>query len=214
MVAASKMKKAQNIAVLARPHASHISDLMLSFGSESSKLAGQRLIIVFSSDKGLCGGLNTNLFRFLHKSFDLHNYSVFAYGKKASRLATIQELANFQDYQEIYLVYNKFVSALVQSPIALKIWPYSPKELADDRILEPSKEKIMTKLSDAFLESQIRMATLENVACEHSARMLAMKNATDNANDLISSLTLKYNSARQAKITSEIADIVTARMNV
>ena len=213
MVAASKMKKAQRIVLSARPYTSHLSNLMQSFVGESTNITGQRLIIIFSSDKGLCGGLNTNLFRFLQKSFDLKNYLVYAFGKKAQRLATIFDLANLSDYGEIYLVYNKFVSALVSSPTTLKIWPYQEKQTVDDRILEPSKERIMSKLTDTFLQNQIAMAKLETVACEHSARMLAMKNATDNASDLIQVLTLKYNQARQVKITSEIADIVTARMN-
>ena len=125
-------------------------------------------------------------------------------------------------YREVYLVYNNFISALKQEPVRKKILPIETLEEVDVKeetkfsefLLEPSPREVLDNLLPHYLENQVRTAIYEAEASEHSARMIAMKNATDAAFDLITDLTLQYNKARQEKITYEIADIVTARLAV
>jgi F-type H+-transporting ATPase subunit gamma len=133
------------------------------------------------------------------------------------------------DFRDVTLIYNNFVTALTQEPVKKTILPLSQfssevglkdatAEKSEKKVLEflvePSLDEILKELLVSYLENQIRDAVLEAEASEHSARMMSMKNATENAKELIEILTLEYNKARQEKITFEIADMVTARLAV
>jgi F-type H+-transporting ATPase subunit gamma len=208
--------------------------------------------VVISTNKGLCGGFNTNLLRAITHWFTNDQMSQFVFvtmGKKAESFLVRHKnklLADFSDslpfslhigavtkfivdgyikgeFKDVYLIYNNFISALKQDPIKKKILPISEFELSvtDQKktqslefIVEPKVETIIDSLLINYLENQVRDAILESEASEHSARMIAMKNATDNAIELMDLLTLEYNKARQEKITYEIAEIVTARLAV
>ena len=255
MVAASKMKRAQNLAVQSKPFAEKIyqATSRLAERTDSSKhrllkrheTIKKALAVVITTNKGLCGSLNTNLLRALdkwknNKGFKLDFATV---GKKGQSYAASSEgglLADFSDqvpfadnipalvklatraflknrYQEIWLVYNDFVNALKQKPKFRKILPIEEikkEEVLQEKfeyLLEPSAKEILNSLLPFYLETQVRDAILEAEASEHSARMIAMKNATENANVLMDNLTLEYNKLRQQSITSEIADIATAK---
>lgn len=260
MVAASKMKKAQEAALLGKAYADKISQATreLSGGVVSiehpllggGNPKGKQLVIVISTNKGLCGGLNASLFRnviqWFGKSADATFVSV---GQKGSNfvaatgrtlvadfsesptfLASVPALtqmavSGFIDgsYKEVFVVYNAFINALKQIPTKKRILPLKLSDQEDlptenhhlaQFEVEPSIDDVLEHLLPHYLENQIRSAIYEAEASEHSARMIAMKNATDAAYDVIDGLTLQFNKARQEKITYEIADIVTARMAV
>jgi len=265
MVAASKMRKAQSAAVSGRPYAEKIAQMTAAFVAKinpdkhpllKKNEQGKSLLVVISTNKGLLGGLNANLFRKIQSwySKDLLDTAVFiTVGKKGEQYLvntkrqlmadfsqnipftkSIPALTTFitegylkQEFSEVILIYNNFVTALTQEPARKKILPISEfvyeagnnasAETAEkklDFIIEPTIDEILEALLFNYLENQVRDAIYEAEAAEHSARMVAMKNATENAVELINLLTLEYNQARQAKITFEIADMVTARMAV
>ncbi|MCJ7740166.1 ATP synthase F1 subunit gamma [Candidatus Microgenomates bacterium] len=259
MVAASKMKKAQETAILGKPYAEKIYQVVSEFASRIDKKAhpllsdgyssGKILIIMISTNKGLCGGLNTNLFRAINNWWNQNdNLEFVTLGKKGSSFVTRTGknlTADFSlerkftesvsavtkimvdgfinhTYKEVYLVYNVFINALKQIPVKKRILPIrlaeenliSKETESSEFLIEPGIDEILEDLLPHYLENQLRTAIFESEASEHSARMIAMKNATDAANDLTFELTLVYNKARQEKITNEIADIVTARMAV
>ena len=254
LVAASKMKKAQQAAVSGKLYAQKIYDMVIrsSTGVDMSihpyltkpqKLSGKRLVILISTNKGLCGGLNSNLFRFYIRTFPtLSVIDTITIGKKGAETVVRlggKLLADFStppfingvpaltelftneylrgSYDGVDIVSNEFKSALQQHPKIKTILPLtisavdtapSPKE----SLIEPSKKEVFDALLPHYIENQLRDAILQSEASEHSARMVAMRNATDNALALIDELTLMYNKERQAKITYEIADLVTARL--
>lgn len=258
LVAASKMRKAQAQALAGKLYANKIYDMVIRLSSkvafiehpllrQPSGLTGKRLVILLSTNKGLCGGLNTNLFRFtngLYEGLSRNDYVVF--GKKAVHFLLVSKapvIADFslstpfansiqaltelvtreflaQKYDGVDLVYNEFISALRQNPKKKTILPLSiagslpPEENMKESLVEPSYQEVFDELLPHYLENQIRDAVLQSEASEHSARMVAMRNATDNANSLADELTLVYNKARQEKITYEITDMVTARLAV
>lgn len=266
MVSASKMKRSQSIALAGRPYAEKIAEVVSSFvkrvdPNEHRLLqindTGKTLIILISTNKGLLGGLNTNLFRTLMRYFtesQLSQAEFVTLGKKGEQFlvrtgrkliadfsegssfsSRIPSLASFitdgyvkGDYKEVYVVYSNFISALKQEPTIKKLLPIAefttnttvqevstinekPQSQEEDFLIEPSIGAILDQLLIHYLENQVRDAVFEAEASEHSARMIAMKNATDNALEFVSLLTLEYNKARQEKITYEIADMITAR---
>jgi len=261
MVSASKMRKAQAAALMGRPYAEKIAEMVREFTSRidankhpllAKNAIGKRLIVLISTNKGLLGGLNTTLFRELTQRFsqeELHESVFVSVGKKGESFLvrssrqlsadfsetepfnmSIPALNEFitkgylnKEFKEVYLFYNNFISALKQEPTAKKILPvteFSTTTVKDapeeehkelEFLIEPAIEKILDPLLVSFLENQIRDSIYEAEASEHSARMIAMKNATDNANDFVDLLTLEFNKARQEKITYEIADMITAR---
>lgn len=258
MVAASKMKKAQDQALLGKPYAEKIYQAVRELGSHIEKKfhpllsignpEGKILIVLISTNKGLCGGLNTNLFRMVQKEWMAKNIDFVSVGKKGESfivrtgknlIADFSQKSPFVEnvpalaktlvdgfiagtYKEIYLVYNTFMTALKQIPTKKVILPLSAFEEVETKpeirfsefVIEPNISDILENLLPHYLENQIRTAIFEAEASEHSARMIAMKNATDAALDFVDGLTLVYNKARQEKITYEIADIVTARIAV
>jgi len=209
---------------------------------------GKKLIIFITSNKGLCGAFNFNLFRFLLKNFNLKEVDFITVGKKGaafisniggkiiadfSRLPLIDHvspifqasLAGFlnKEYQIVYLVYNQFISSLKFQSVKKTLLPIKKEELCEgeivkpwikDFLIEPKSIQIIDELLKSYLEEKIRGAILESEAAEHSARMIAMKNATDNAQEVINDLTLLRNKVRQTKITYELLDMVTAKESI
>lgn len=258
LVAAAKMKKAQVQALAGKLYAQKIFDMVMALGSRTSfashpllqkpeKPIGKRLIIFISSNKGLCGGLNTNLFRFFsHEYNQMKSCDAVTLGKKGAGFLAhfgVTLKADFSDahnfvgevpaltelvtteyiaghYDEVDLVYNEFINVVKQVPKKKTILPLtidSMETTTDKRgefLIEPSVDEVFESLLPHYLENQIRDAVLQAEASEHSARMVAMRNATDNALSLVDDLTLVYNKARQEKITYEITDLITATMTV
>ncbi len=269
MVAASKVQKAQEKALNAKPFARTIYELVHTFAQETDpknvpllrvpENITKTLYILVSTNRGLAGSLNTNLFRGLLDFFSKHDMSEKLFvtvGKKGRTLALSHGslLADFSEYtpqqaavapliklvtekftaeeiDEVYLVYNDFVSALNQEPTIKKILPLTTKELAEESAtdvmnltpdeeitmentasysFEPNADEVLSQLLPFYLETQLTSILLEAEASEHSARMVAMKNASENAQELNLALSLEYNKARQSTITTEINDIVTA----
>jgi len=198
-----------------------------------------------TSDRGLCGGYNSNIFKQTwelltqkqdfqiqlitvgRKAFDCFKRT--SYPIRASHLglpdnipfSVAKEIAQEviagyekEEFDEVYLIYNKFVSAIQQTPTAVKLLPLESESLKDSQALkgeylyEPSPEEILAALLPKYVEILIYQTLLEAKAGEHGARMVAMGSATDNAGEMIDKLTLIFNRARQASITKEIAEIV------
>jgi len=257
LVSASKMKKAQQQALSGRTYAQKIFELVMNLASKTDSkhhpllekpgtLTGKRLVIVVSTNKGMCGGLNASLFRFLLTEYsDQQSFEYVTVGKKGANFVAIMKRilkADFSDslpfvssvaplaqmaidaytshkVDAVDLVYNDFYSVLKQVPRKKTILPLSIEVNPDachtqpssDFVIEPDVNSVFSALLPHYLENQIRDAILEGEASEHSARMIAMRNATDNALSFIQELTLMYNKARQEKITYEISDLTTAR---
>ena len=256
MVAASKIRKTQGEMQLGRPYSEKIKEVISHIATSSSEYshpfyesreAKKACFIVVSSDKGLCGGLNINLFKsVIHKAADLNAQGVepsFALiGIKAANffkavggnvVAKVQKLGDKPDpdmligltktvldlhknkeIDEVYLCSNKFINTMTQQPMVQQLIPL-PAIIDDgststhwDYIYEPEAKELLEGLMTRYIESLIYHAVIENNACEQAAKMLAMKNATDNAGDLIKELELLYNNVRQAAITQELSEIV------
>lgn len=257
MVAASKMRKAQDRMNAARPYASKIRSVVAHIAKANLEYKHPFTIerdvkrvgfIVVSSDRGLCGGLNMNVFRkTMADMVEWHEKDVeidiatigskaLAYfrrtgGKVISEASHYGDKPNLSDllgaitsmlsaYEDgnidrLFVVSNQFVNTMTQSPTVLQLLPVAADEEATaevpalfDYIYEPEAKPILDKVLKRYIESQIYGAVVENIACEQSARMVAMKAATDNAGDLIAELELVYNKARQSAITQEISEIV------
>jgi len=268
MVAAAKMRKAQQAALVGRPYADLMNAILAEAGPRiasfehplmDNREVKKRAIIVVSSDRGLCGGLNGNLFREIGK-LDKGNTTVFiTAGRKASQFIarTKRQLAAEFTYkdtptfaearavskfaQDLFLkgeadavdiLFTQFISTLVQQPKTIPFLPvgkikavtagvHAPaQELAsagprtDTFEFEPDEPTVLGALLPHSLNFEMHQILLEAKASEQSARMVAMKNATDNAKQLIKDLTLEYNKLRQANITKELLEITTAQMAV
>ena len=254
-VAVSKMRRAQLRMQQSRPYADKIRDVIGHLANATSEYRHRYLqdrdvkrvgYIVVSSDRGLCGGLNNNLFKQLaQQAKDWQGKGVevdyCAIGSKASlffnsfggnvvasqsHLGDAPELASLigsvkvmlEAYDEgridrLYIIYNRFVNTMTQSPEAVQLLPLKAQKDEElkghwDYIYEPDAKEILEGLLVRYVESQVYQGVVENNACEQAARMLAMKNATDNAGNMITELNLLYNKARQAAITQEISEIV------
>jgi len=259
LVAAAKMKKAQAAALAGKLYAQKIYEMVMRLSKRTDyrehKLllapepTGKRLVVLLSTNKGLCGGLNTSLFRFFMRHYKDVNYDVVTIGKKGADFVTRLGhgvKADFSDttpfekivpalvdylteqflsggYDAVDLASNEFLSITKQEPRAKTVLPLtiSGVDTAETKeegnyefLIEPSVAEVFESLLPHYVENQIRDAVLQGEAAEHSARMIAMHNATDNANSLQDDLTLLYNKARQEKITYEITDMVTARLAV
>lgn len=259
LVSASKMRKSQAIALAGKFYADKIAQMVKRLGSsqpvtmhplfrKATAADGKVLIVLISTNKGLCGGLNTNLFRHVQRELQYWKNSEFiSIGKKGTHFivktggkmqADFSDTKSFQSlvpaltelivsqftsatFDTVVLVYNEFVSPIKQLPKSRVLLPLqvsvaqgAEENTQKDMKIEPNPKKVFEALLPHYLENQIRDAILQAEASEHSARMVAMRNASDNAKSFISDLTLVYNKARQEKITYEIADLVTARLAV
>jgi F-type H+-transporting ATPase subunit gamma len=255
MVAASKMRRAQDQMFATRPYARRIASVVSHIASGHPEYKHPYLIerpvkrvgiIAISTDRGLCGGLNTNMFKkalnhfgeFDEKGIEIE---VVTFGTKAlsffkrigakvvaeaSHIGDSPEIAQVigpvqvllksyadGDIDQIYLAGNKFVNTMTQEPTIYQLVPVKPSadtEFAHhwDYIYEPDSKEVLDSVLERYIESLVYQGMVENVACEQASRMVAMKNATDNANDIINELQLIYNRERQASITQEINEIV------
>jgi len=259
LVSAIKMKKAQMMAIEGRPYKEYLEEIIrkviVKIDVNLSELLQPKLdsnkkkdcVIVIASNKGLCGGFNMDLFRFIVKNVDFNKTEFVIMGKKAGLLSrlgakiisdyssnvllnNVSALFNFSlknfingTYGSIFLYYNKFISTLRIEPTKSILLPLIldlPKEQemikkdASEYLIEPNPMEIINPLLYSFIEGKIQNAIIQSEAGEHSSRMIAMKNATDNANDVIYSLTMMQNKLRQEKITNELLDMVTAKESV
>lgn len=252
LVAATKMRRSQEAAVAGRPYSHTLHEILSKVQSAShekrhrllkTNSSPNQLIIVVSSDRGLAGGLNLNVFREILKA-ETRNTSFITIGKKATqfvaksglnltasygseeipflqlaRLLTKMVSDDFvaQKYSKVSLIYPHFQSVVLQVPTWIQLLPIPPISQIEEEIpsgdflFEPSADLILDSILKHHVLTQIYQVLVETKASEHSARMVAMKNATDAAGDLIDDLTLTYNQARQEAITKELLDIVTAQ---
>jgi F-type H+-transporting ATPase subunit gamma len=262
MVAASKMRKAQERMRAARPYSEKIRTIAINLGkanpeyvhpfmrTNTSKVAG---FIVVTTDKGLCGGLNTNVLRGVTtKLRELQSAGVNAHtvaignkglgflnriGAKVLSYATqlgdtphldkligpVKVLLDAYakgEVSAVYLCYTRFINTMKQEPVVQQLLPLSVSEMdaesrkaasvqhAWDYIYEPDAQVVIDELLTRYVEALVYQAVAENMASEQSARMVAMKAATDNAGSVIGELKLVYNKSRQAAITKELSEIV------
>ncbi len=255
MVAASRMRAAQDRMARGRPYSDYIRQVIGHVANATAEYRHKFMVerevkrvgyIVVTTDRGLCGGLNINLLKktvldikkwtdegveadlcLIGKKgaqfFRSYGGNVVAASEHTSEEPAVSDLIGsikvmldaFEEgrVDKIYLVNNVFVNTMTQEPTIRQMVPLMPDSDSDrrypwDYIYEPDAEELMTGLIERFIESQVYQAVVENGACEQAARMIAMKNATDNAGDLIDELSLIMNNLRQAAITQELAEIV------
>ncbi|MFO7551243.1 MAG: F0F1 ATP synthase subunit gamma [Haliea sp.] len=255
MVAASKMRKAQERMSLGKPYAHRMRSVVGHIANSAPEYRHSYMVerevkrvgfIVVSTDRGLCGGLNINLFKATVRSmkgwadqgvgidlcligakaaafFKSYGGNVTAAVRDIGEDPTLADLIGsvktmLDAYESgqidrLFLVSNEFVNTMTQSPSVEQLLPLEAEDNAEmkhhwDYIYEPDAMVLLERLLTRYIESQVYQAVVENGACEQAARMLAMKNATDNAGDLIDDLQLIYNQARQASITQELSEIV------
>jgi F-type H+-transporting ATPase subunit gamma len=263
MVAASKMRKAQQAALAGRPYAELLNKVLVSVQARTEaslndllevRPVKKELVLVISTDKGLCGALNTNLLRELAQ-FDNAKTEFVAAGRKASAYLARNKrnmVAEFElkdspslidtkgvskylierflsrEVDKVTVLYTGFVNTLIQKPTARTLLPISPFELPKKKegaeqtvahggdktefLFEPNPAEVLAKILPHYLHFEVYEMVLDSRASEHSARMVAMKSATDNAKNLIKDLTLEYNKVRQASITNELLEISSAQM--
>ena len=276
MVSASKVTKAQTQALNAKPYANAIYELVnnLATNIEYSEIPllkipkdiNSCLYIVISTNRGLVGSLNTNLFKYLSSRLSERKgikYKFASLGRKArnfcllngeliadfsndldfsSKINSIVRLINNgfleKEFDEVFVVYPEFINALNQIPHIKKILPITKASLEEEKklehfeilgeiqvskfqkteyinyFLEPDRIQVLNYLLPFYLEVQIAEAFYEACASEHSARMVAMKNATESTKELSDNLTLEYNKERQSLITNEINDITLAQVSL
>lgn len=259
MVASAKMRRAQELALKGRTYMSALANVLkhlqdtLTEGATSPLMEmrekGKKLIIVVSTDRGLCGGLNANLFKEVLTRCDADadyltvgvklNSQLVRCGRNLVASFTIGDTVEeaelkpifqfvrkgFTDgtYNRVEVIYQKFINVMVQRPDVMSLLPLSSEDilkiaqqddLEDDTnpnyLLEPSPKALLDSILPLFLGHQLVQMILEGKASEQSARMVAMKAATENAKTLIGELTLEYNKARQTQITNELLEITTA----
>jgi len=256
MVAGSKMRRAQQRMMRSRPYAEKIHAVIghlagahpeyrhpFMVGRDTKRVG----VIVISSDRGLCGGLNTNLFKASvtqMQEWDTQGHAIdlCVIGNKgtsffkriggnivaqASHLGdnpSLEDLIGLvkvmlDSYSsgtidELYIIFNKFMNAMTQTPTVQQLLPIQPGEDVEkmshswDYIYEPAAQEVLDGLLMRYIESLVYQGVVENLASEQAARMVAMKSASDNAGNLIDELQLAYNKARQAAITKELSEIV------
>ncbi len=261
MVAAAKLRKAQDRIIETRPYASKMKEVVARLVKNSSEedvllrvpeSKDNVLLIVVGSDRGLCGGFNNNLFKVVEKTIneeysEYHaggNLSLICIGRQATKYFgkrnydIIAEYPGFWDditfnkatdimksviqdfksgsFDEVKLGYNEFKSVIAQNRLVESVLPIDPETLIDEEedtstkeyIFEPDVENILKKLLPLHLNLQLWKAILESNAAEQGARMTAMDNATENAQEMKEDLQLEYNRARQSAITTEISEII------
>ena len=256
MVSASKIRKSQDLMQATRPYTRMIRRVMGHLSKARPEYRHPFTVkrdeirkvgfIVVSTDRGLCGGLNMNLFKVVLGSMQEWQgkgaeVSLITLGKKASaffKTVKVDIAAHTEGLGErpqiedligsikvmldayrkenidlVYIVYNSFVNTMTQRPQLEQLLPLpdtDDEEISDiwDYIYEPDAETLLDTVLVRYIEADVYHAVLENLASEHAARMIAMKNATENAGELIDELTLAFNKARQAAITQEISEIV------
>ncbi len=258
MVAASKMRKAQERMRHARPYADKVRNIAAHLADANPEYRHPFLVvrentrnaavIVVTTDKGLCGGLNTNVLRLVTTKLrelerDSVGVQVSAIGNKGfgflSRIGAkvVSHVVHLGDtphlekmigpvkiqldayaageVDAVYIAYTRFINTMKQEPVLEQLLPLSSERLQEDSreyswdyIYEPDAQSVLDELLLRYVESLVYQAVTENMASEQSARMVAMKSASDNAKKVIDELQLTYNKARQAAITKELSEIV------
>lgn len=255
LVAASKMRRTQDRMAESRPYSDRVRQAVGHLAHANPEYRSDYMVerdikrigfVVVSTDKGLCGGLNVNLFRSLVRNmreWDQKNVEIdlALVGRKAQGffrsyggnvVASIENIGEHPSVNDLiggikvmldaylegridrlFLAYNTFVNTMTQEPTIRQLLPLPPSEDDEyqhswDYLYEPDAKELIDGLVTRFIESQVYQAVVENHACEQAAKMIAMKNATENAGKLIDDLQLVYNNARQAAITQEISEIV------
>jgi F-type H+-transporting ATPase subunit gamma len=259
LVAGAKLRKATEKALAARPYQDALSGVLQSVGGragdvsnpllESHETVTKAVVVVFGSDKGLCGGFNNSLFRSTEKFIkqleaDGYTVTLRTFGKKArgyfgprgytvtdatieldphAYMDQVHKLADHLvgdfttgEVDEVYLAFNAFKSVMTQVPSYPKVLPLTLEESESDGddsasadfAFEPNGQELVNTLLPLYLQGILLQAFLETEAGEHASRMTAMDSASRNASDLIDSLTLQFNRARQAAITTEIIEVV------
>jgi len=268
MVSSSKMRRAQEHALAARPYTRALQVSLQKVSQDINPalhpllqrhFEGNDVLLLLSTDKGLVGGLNNHLFKETHEWLQTHpNAIAVAVGKKAVRFCQIAGItihAQFTElpekmttdalapittllttgfldktFRSVTLMYMDFINTLSQEVRAIQLLPLqqtdtpNPHIPEDEKVstprmvreytFEPSANEILNDLLPYYVENTIYQAFLEARASEHSSRMVAMKNASENAGDLVKELKLDYNKTRQANITSELLDITTAILTI
>lgn len=261
MVAAAKLRRAQEDVMAARPYATKLAQVLqrLTASTEGSshpltarrEHKGRVLLLVISSDRGLCGGFNAGVCKaaeaFIRDNADAYaEISVVTIGRKAYEylrrrttvkksyvhiMAPVRYQTAAQITQEligeflagecdgVFLLYNAFRSVLSQDVTLKQLLPVEAGQASDsdmrpDPIYEPGEEVLLAELLPKNIEVQLFRAMLESVAAEHGARMTAMDSATKNATDMMAKLTLQYNRARQAVITTELMEIISGAESI
>jgi len=260
MVSAAKLRRAQENVVAARPYAGKLAEVLERLAktqeSDASPLmvkrdTGRALLVVVTSDRGLCGGFNANLskaaerfirdrsgdfkeltlmtigrkgYEFLRNRHTVRKhhgniFSTLSYQTAALIAAEIIEGYLAEEYDEVYVIYNAFKSVMTQDITLEQLLPVAPKagdsdEQGTEYIYEPSKAALLDELLPKHIEVQVFKSLLESLASEHGARMTAMDSASKNATEMIGKLTLIYNRARQAAITTELMEIISGSESI
>lgn len=265
LIAASKLRKARDRVGASKPYAARILEVMEHLALAHPEYRHPYLevrdvkrvgMIVIATDRGLCGGLNTHLFKKVlmqikeltekkiamdaaligHKAdvfFKRLPAQIVAYAHHLGDAPTTKDLIGSVrvmldrfiagDIDELYLFSNEFINTIKQAPRVQKLLPVSfemDSRLREndkghwDYIYEPDAKSLLTLLLERYVESAVYQGMVENIACEQASRMMAMKNATDNATEVIGDLKLVYNKARQALITKELSEIVSGSQAV
>ncbi|MGD8485697.1 MAG: ATP synthase F1 subunit gamma [Chloroflexota bacterium] len=257
-VAASKLRRAQDATLASRPYSDKLDEVLADVAAVvdpeahpllAEEREGKRLIVLFTSDRGMAGSLNTNTIRFAAQQIagstdELEVVTVGRKGTAAMRRAQVPLAASFDGfgdkpaftdvlplarlvsddflagaYSRVHLLYPAFVSTLVQRPemkrlLPVKANPYTFSVVPGRQfIFEPNPFRVLEQLMPRYVATRLFQAVLELTASEQSARMVAMRNATDNAQELIDDLTLTYNKVRQSNITREMIEIATGASN-
>ncbi len=270
MVAAAKMKKAQDQATNGRPYADLLNQILVSLKDRvedsahpffSQGAGSKTLVLLITSDKGLCGAFNTNLLKKVLQSFKEGEFDFVTIGKKgATSLARLKRniLADFPlkdpaksvevrvvgqflqdrfrtgEYKNVVVAFNNFVNTVTVVPSVETLLPVDAVSLGGKRSyegmgsavevkdanagpvpqysFEPGATQVFESILPQYVNNTIYQMLLESRASEHSSRMVAMKNATDNAKQMLKDLSLEYNKLRQAAITNELLEITTAKM--
>ncbi|MEM7691676.1 MAG: F0F1 ATP synthase subunit gamma [Pseudomonadota bacterium] len=255
MVAASKMRRAQDRMEVGKPYSRRIRSVVSHIANSTPEyrhvFMSEREVkrvgfIVVSTDRGLCGGLNINLFKATMRAmkewkdqgveidlclvggkaiafFNSYGGNVVSATRDIGEEPVLEDLIGgvktmLDSFEEgtidrLFMVSNEFVNTMTQNPSVEQVLPLLPEDNDQmkhhwDYIYEPEARDLLDGLLTRYIESQVYQAVVENAACEQAARMLAMKNATENAGELIDELELVYNKARQAAITQELSEIV------
>jgi F-type H+-transporting ATPase subunit gamma len=270
LVAAAKMKKAQDQATNGRPYAELLNKVLVSLreGIEEGShpyfaegKGGKTLVVLITSDKGLCGALNTNLLKKLIAANLQGEVEYVTIGRKGAQALSrlrkkliadfpikdpakfleLRTVGNFVqekfltgEYSKILVAFNNFINTVTIVPTVEQLLPVNPVTLGGKRdyegmsgvftakeasagdnpeyLFEPDAKTVFDTILPQYVNNTLWQMLLEGRASEHSSRMVAMKNATDNAKQLIKDLTLEYNKLRQAAITNELLEITTAKM--
>ncbi|PKB71401.1 MAG: ATP synthase F1 subunit gamma [SAR202 cluster bacterium Io17-Chloro-G6] len=254
LIAASKMRRAQNSVLEGRPYSVKIQEVIAHLAAQpvdnedgaqpllAIRTVEKATVLMISPDRGLCGGLHANLNRrvgqfILEQQVPVQSIAVGRKGRDFMARTNQDLKATFTDLgetpllidthaishmiidayregeaDEVYLAYTKYVSTMLQEPVIEKLLPIAPAELTSAEsvgyIYEPSNLAVLQDLLPRFIEMQVFHAILESIASEQSARMVAMRAATDNASELSGDLTLVMNKLRQESITNELLDLI------